>query len=100
MATYIAERSMLDIRAADISGTVHLNPNRAAPIFRSVFGVGPTTYLGQLRVAEAQRLLLTTDLISCMIAQQSGFQSLSTFHQVFSRTCNMTPTQWRGIHMD
>jgi AraC-like DNA-binding protein len=98
MATFIAEHSGEDIRVADVAQVVHLHPNRAASIFRGVFGASVTTYLGQFRVAEAQRLLLTTDLNSAAIAARAGFQSLSSFHETFARICGTTPTRWRRLH--
>lgn len=98
MATFIADHSHEDIRVADVAGVVHLHPNRASSLFRSVFGSSVNTYLGQFRVAEAQRLLLTTDLNSAAVAARSGFQSLSAYHETFAKICGTTPTQWRKIH--
>ena len=95
MATFISEHSNEDIRVADVARAVHLHPNRASSTFRAVFGSSVTTYLGQFRVAEAQRLLLTTDLSSAAVAARSGFQSLSAFHETFAKICGTAPTQWR-----
>lgn len=100
MATFIAERSGHDIRIADVARSVHLHPNRASSLFRAVFGASVTTYLGQYRVAEAQRLLLTTDLNSAAVAARVGFQSLSAYHEIFAKICGVTPTQWRRLHDD
>ena len=58
------------------------------------------TYLGQFRVAESQRLLLTTDLNSAAIAAQAGFQSLSSYHETFAKICGTTPTRWRKLHAE
>lgn len=99
MATFIAENSTHDIHVADVARVVHLHPNRAASIFRAVFGASVTAYLGQIRVAEAQRLLLTTDLNSAAVATTAGFQSLSSFHETFAKICGTTPTQWRRLHV-
>jgi AraC-like DNA-binding protein len=100
MATFIAEHSGEDIRVGDVARVVHLHPNRAAGIFRAVFGTSATTYLGQFRVAEAQRFLLTTDLSSAAIATQAGFQSLSSFHETFAKICGTTPMRWRRLHAE
>lgn len=100
MATFIAEHSSEDIRVGDVARVVHLHPNRAASIFRAVFGASVTTYLGQFRVAEAQRLLLTTDLSSAAIATKAGFQSLSSFHEIFAKICGTSPTRWRRLHAE
>ena len=100
MATFIAEHSSEDIRIGDVARAVHLHPNRASTIFRGVFGTSVNKYLGQFRVAESQRLLLTTDLNSAAIAAQAGFQSLSSYHETFVKICGSTPTRWRKLHGD
>jgi AraC family transcriptional regulator, melibiose operon regulatory protein len=100
MATFIAEHSEVDIRVGEVARSVHLHPNRASSLFRAVFGSSVNTYLGQFRVAEAQRLLLTTDLNSAAVAAKAGFQSLSAYHETFAKICGTTPTRWRKLHAD
>lgn len=100
MATFIAEHSSEDIRVRDVARAVHLHPNRAASTFRAVFGSSVTTYIGQFRVAEAQRLLLTTTLNSAAIATKAGFQSPSSYHETFAKICGTTPTRWRRLHAE
>ena len=98
MAAFIAENATADIRLADVARAIHLHENRASSLFRQVFGSSVTDYLGQFRVAEAQRLLLTTDLTSAAVAASAGFQSLSSYHETFVRVCGTTPTRWRDGH--
>ncbi|MHA7987603.1 helix-turn-helix domain-containing protein [Rathayibacter sp. CAU 1779] len=95
MAAFIAENATNRIQLADIAACVHLHPNRASALFRRVFGVGASHYLAQFRVAEAQRLLLTTDLTSAVIARRSGFQSVSTYHETFVDICQIPPLTWK-----
>jgi len=99
MATFIADRFKLDIHLRDVSSSVYLHPNRAASVFLSVFAVSVKEYLNQHRVAEAQRLLITTDLSSSSIAKLAGFQSLSAYHDNFIKVCRATPLQWRSAHL-
>ena len=98
MATFIADHSGEPIRLSDIARAVHLHPNRASSTFRAVFASSVNTYLGQFRVAEAQRLLLTTDLNSAAISEKAGFQSPSSYHETFTKICGTTPTRWRKLH--
>ena len=46
---------------ADVAAAVHLHPSTAAAVFRRAMGVSIGEYLAQCRVAEAQRLLISTD---------------------------------------
>ncbi|WP_394769616.1 helix-turn-helix domain-containing protein [Lacisediminihabitans sp.] len=99
MATFISANAHSDLRTSEVARTVHLHPNRAAAIFRDVFGVSISGYVGQFRVAEAQRLLLTTELSSAAVGFEAGFQSVSSYHETFSAVCGMSPTRWRQRHL-
>ncbi|GGL03466.1 AraC-like DNA-binding protein [Curtobacterium luteum] len=99
MAAYIADHAGADVRVADVAAAVHLHPNRAAAVFRSVFGTTVTAFLAQHRVAEAQRLLLTTDLGSGEIATRAGFGSSSAYHQVFRAIVGSPPLRWQRDHL-
>lgn len=98
MATYITENATSNVTVGAIANVVHLNSNQASALFREVFGVGINRYVSQHRVAEAQRLLLTTSLSSAMIGRQAGFQSSSSFHETFRLICDTSPSQWRRKH--
>ena len=47
------------------------------------------------RVAEAQRLLLTTSLRVTEIAESAGFGSLSSFYEHVSAASGMSPREYR-----
>ncbi|WP_133541103.1 helix-turn-helix domain-containing protein [Microbacterium sp. BK668] len=98
MATYLAENLTTDVRVKDVATAVHLSPNRAAAIFRRIFGIGILRYLAQLRVSEAQRLLLTSDLTSEAVGARAGFGSASSFHETFLGECGTSPLRWREAH--
>lgn len=98
MATFIVAHVGDPLRVSDVADVVHLHPNRAATIFRGVFGTSIGAYLGQYRVAEAQRLLLTTELDSAAIGIRAGFQSASSYHETFAAVCGLSPVRWRRLH--
>ncbi len=99
MATYIAAHARSELRVVDVAACIHLHPNRAASIFRDVFGVSIRSYVQRYRVAEAQRLLVTTDLDSAGVAVEAGFGSLSSYHEAFASVCGTSPTRWRREHL-
>lgn len=53
-------------------------------------------YVNNLRVEHACSLLRNTADSLAMIAEESGFNSLSTFHRVFSSKKGMTPSEYRS----
>ncbi|RKR73505.1 helix-turn-helix domain-containing protein [Frondihabitans australicus] len=95
MARYVTANFRSEIAAADIARATHLNPNYAMTLFRETVGTTLGAYLTRCRVAEAQRLLLTTSLTTVEIADAAGFGSQSSFYAHFTRTCGVSPSAYR-----
>ena len=95
MAQFVRENHRADLRIADIADAVHLTPSHAMTVFRRAAGVTLGQYVTMCRVAEAQRLLLTTSLRVTEIADVAGFGSLSSFYEHVTAACGMTPRDYR-----
>lgn len=95
MAQYVRENHRAPLSVAEIAAAVHLAPSHAMTVFRRTAGVTLGEYVTMCRVAEAQRLLLTTSLRITEIADAAGFGSLSSFYQHVSAACGMTPREYR-----
>jgi AraC-like DNA-binding protein len=54
-----------------------------------------TNYLNYIRITEAEKLLLTTEMTMTEIAQETGFSSSSYFIQQFKQYKNISPSQFR-----
>ena len=74
---------------------VHVSPSRVRHVFKDVTGVSFKEYVTQVRVAEAKRLLLTTDLSVADIARTVSYTNLNQFYKVFYRSCAMSPGEYR-----
>ena len=59
-----------------------------------------TSYIQELRIREACRLLETTEDSSAEIARESGFNDIKFFYQTFKKTMGMTPAKYRKTHQD
>ena len=95
MAQYVRNHHRSPVTVADIAACVHLTPSHAMTVFRRTAGVTLGDYVTMCRVAEAQRLLLTTSLKVTEIAEEAGFGSLSSFYEHVSAACGMTPREYR-----
>lgn len=95
MAQYVRNHHRSPVTVADIAAAVHLAPSHAMTVFRRTAGVTLGDYVTMCRVAEAQRLLLTTSLKVTEIAEEAGFGSLSSFYEHVSAACGMTPREYR-----
>jgi AraC family transcriptional regulator, melibiose operon regulatory protein len=87
-------RDAIDVAAA--ARAVGLHPNYAMMVFREVCGVSLWEYVIRLRVAHAERLLLSTDWTVEEIGSQSGFGSTNAFYRAFRRVTGCTPTAFRA----
>ena len=86
------------LRVQTLAAELRLHPNYVAGIFRQVFGVSPRAYLIQCRLAQAQHLLITTDLSVLDVALESGFGSSSRFFAAFRERHGCSPRAYRNAH--
>lgn len=95
MAAFIMERFRDPISAADVAAVVHLNTEYAMTLFRKAWNMTLGDFLIRRRVAEAQRLLATTDLDCASVGYAAGFGSGSSFYAQFAKTVGTSPGQYR-----
>jgi AraC-like DNA-binding protein len=98
MALYIAQHYTEKITAEQISQAAGLHPNYAMALFKKALGITLIDCLTQHRVSHAQRLLATTNDKIIEVAMNSGFASLSRFHDAFKRWCGCSPKEYRQRH--
>lgn len=82
----------------DVAEVVHVSPSRVRHVFKDVTGVSFKEYVTQVRVAEAKRLLLCTDLSVAEIAHAVSYTNLHQFYKVFYRSCSMSPGEYRRYY--
>lgn len=95
MAKFIVDHYAEPLTVEAISSSVGLHPNYAMQLFKRIFGLSLLEYVIQYRVAQAQRLLVTTDDKVLAIAIQTGFSSSSNFYMAFKKYCGQSPNAYR-----
>jgi len=95
---YIDRHCRESITLDDVAGVVHVSPSRVRHVFKDVTGVGFKEYVTNVRVAEAKRLLLATDVSVAEIARTVGYTSLHQFYRVFYRSSAMSPAEYRRYY--
>ena len=73
----------------------HMNKFYLSHSFKREYGVSPINYMISRRIEESKYLLAETDLSMSQIAQLLGFSSLSYFSQVFRKTQELSPMEYR-----
>lgn len=92
---YLTKNYCNDIKAKDIGTAVGLHPDYVNHIFRKAFGTTISDYIAELRIAHAERKLLTTDISITDIAYECGFNSIARFNAAFFRKKQCTPREYR-----
>jgi AraC-like DNA-binding protein len=95
MADYLSGHFRKPIGVEDVARQVKLHPNYAMRLFRKHLNMTMIQYLTQQRVAEARRLLLTTDMPILEIVYECGFGSTSQFYQAFENYVGQSPRKFR-----
>ena len=96
MASFVSQHFREPLRVSDVAAVAHLHPSTAAAVFRRAMGVTVGEYLAQCRIAEAQRLLMSTDATTTDVATRAGFGSTSRFYARFVQDCGMSPGAYRA----
>ncbi len=95
---YVDRHSRESITLDDVAEVVHVSPSRVRHVFKDVTGVSFKEYVTHVRVAEAKRLLLGTDLSVAEIARAVSYTNLHQFYRVFYRSCAMSPGEYRRYY--
>ncbi len=87
-----------DIAADGMAMAMGLSREEMNRVFRAFTGHRISEYINRLRVGDAARQLLDTDLRIAEIAFSVGFESVIVFNRAFLRVMDMTPGEYRRNH--
>lgn len=73
----------------------HLNSQYISQLFKNEIGVNFLTYLTNIRMEHAKKLLLSTSLSIAEVSEQSGYGDYRVFTKVFKKSEGITPSQYR-----
>ncbi len=92
---FLLERRFQQISLAETAARSNMSKEAFCRFFKLRTGRTFTQYLQQLRVSEAQKLLLETDLGIAEIAYRVGYENLSYFNRSFKSIAGITPKHYR-----
>jgi AraC-like DNA-binding protein len=78
-----------------VASVLGKNSAYVARFFREEMGIGMSSYIKQLRVSEAKRLLAETDLTIRETAEQVGFSDSNALIRAFKSCEGVTPGEYR-----
>jgi len=92
------ENFHLPLSLESISKIFFISPCYLSRIFKSSTGSTFIEYLNNIRIEEAQHLLLESNDKVTTIAEKIGFGSASHFGRVFKSITNLSPLAYRKLH--
>lgn len=93
---HLAEEISLSVLAEEF----HFSTQYVSQLFKNEIGVNFLTYLTNIRMEKAKKLLLSTDLPIAEVSEQTGYGDYRVFTKVFKKSEGVTPTQYRRDFMD
>ena len=88
------------VTGVNLTGTARaaaMSPEAFSRFFHRHLGKTFQSYVTDLRVAEACRLLIDTDLTAAQICFKAGFNNLANFNRHFLRHKGTSPSQYRKL---
>jgi two-component system response regulator YesN len=93
--TYIADHYNENIKLQDLSNIIYLHPNYLSGYFKKQTGQNFKDYLTEIRMVEAEKLLLSSDLKVYAIAEHVGFTDYRHFSSVFKKKFDISPGEYK-----
>lgn len=91
LKTQFRERFSVD----QLAGVAGMSKGYFLRAFKREYGIPPIAYQLQLRMEEAKRLLISTEMQIQEIAAEVGFDSIYYFSRMFKAAASCSPTQYR-----
>lgn len=93
---YVQNNYQEPIRVADMADLCNMNYSYFSRYFKKLTGKTFVEYVNYIRLTEAEKLLLTTDLNITQIAFATGFSSASYFIKIFKNYRGISPNQMKN----
>ena len=92
---YLERRCELPLTLQDGADRARMSVFHFSRFFKNVTGMNYTTYVNELRIARAERMIADTDAKLIDIALECGFGNVRTFNRVFRQLRGCTPSELR-----
>ena len=96
MLDYLRTHYHNDISLQDLADLCGINTGYAGQLIKNETGENFSRYLTQIRMDQAEKLLLTTDITVGEIARMVGYNDYFYFAKVFKKQTGMTPSAFRS----
>lgn len=92
---YINENYSKRLSLTDVSERMHMSPYHFSHGFKKFTGMSFIEYLTRIRIREAKKLLLTTDLNISAVSKRVGYDDPNYFGRVFKKIEGIPPSEFK-----
>ena len=85
-----------ELKQRDAAESIGASPQAFSRFFTQAMGKPYVSYVNELKIHKACRLLIETDANITEVAFAAGFNNLSNFNKQFRRSKGTTPRSWRS----
>jgi two-component system, response regulator YesN len=93
---FIKQHFQEKITLLDAADSVNLSPSYLSKLFKLEMRATFSEYLNEIRIEEAKKLLLSTDLHLGDVGFECGFEDQSYFTKVFKKSVGIAPSRYRN----
>lgn len=97
MDSYIRFHYKESINISELAEKYHFNHSYLTRVFKKQKGQSPLKLINELRIHDAEKLLLTTSLSVREISEMLGFADQHYFSRIFKDFTGMTPKEYRTV---
>jgi len=97
MVLNIRQEPLSVARSAD---RLFVTPKHLSTVVKKELGITPTEYINSRLIAEAQKLLLSTEMQIKEISYLLGFQDNSYFNRVFRKELGLSPKEFKARNIN
>lgn len=92
---FLEQNFSQELALQDIADRFKISPYYLSRRFKEETDFSPIQYLNRLRLGEAQSLLITSHLSVTQIANEVGYENISYFSTLFTKTVGLSPSAYR-----
>lgn len=92
---YIEKNYMEELNLKELSNMSYLSVRHFIRVFKQNYNMTPIEYIIQLRLKQACKLLIQTQMNIKLISLEVGMTDSNYFSRAFQKKYNMSPTQYR-----
>jgi PAS domain S-box-containing protein len=95
---YVRKNYMRNICLEELANITHLSISALERRFKKYLGKTPKQFINEVRLENARRLLIETNLAIATIANDTGFADHSYFSRQFQKLFMQNPSEFRLVH--